>query len=240
MTAARPDLPLSGDLWDRYVRAHRNGIRTRALALLSEFLDTVVQEPQQHRDRFCDWLCRTRYDEHDEDVPVQFPVVRDLLVPYLLRAAQERRVPHLRWLYQIAHSPNGYRVLPPPAEGPPPLFGPMALELSTEIDPNDRASWRLLLDHMLRIMDYGAHHLHQGHGLVLADDICLEALAAAQATVERAPRGMLDPAQVNRFVLLEGAYAGWFSYTAAQADEEFIIWCARRGIDLPIDLTYQW
>lgn len=109
-------------------------------------------------------------------------------------------------------------------------FQQAILERALQVAPDDPALWSLHFQRLVVALDYGSHHLGEGHGLVDGTDEEYQALLQeARHVLHNAPQGALDRRDVADFEEQARMYQDWFDYVQADSNESFGEWCQQRG-----------
>lgn len=226
------------DRWLQYVDALHRGLRKDALKVLDVFIEDLESHPNQVRDAFCAWLCAEALDRrhgyqswHTREVPLQHPLSWRVLRPYFESAYRRRLMPALRWLYQYPDW-ELHRAVVAAVDGQAAAgnFQQAILQRALSVAPDDPALWSLRFQSLVGALDYGSHHLGEGHGFVDGTDEEYQALLQeGRDVLESAPPGALDRQDVADFEEQARMYQDWFDYVQADPDESFEQWCQQRG-----------
>ncbi len=235
------------DLWVRYVTTLRRGLRRDALSTLDSFIDRLESQPVHVRDDFCRWVCVEALDRRhgwqswqDRDVPLQHPLTWRVMRPYFEAAYRRRQMPALRWLYVYPDWELKREVVAAVDDtDASDSVTKTILDRAFSVAPGDPALWHLRFAYLVDALEYGSHHLNEGHGLVDgADEEYQDLVREARTVRDTAPAGALQPEDLGDFALQERLYQDWFDYVAVDAAEPFVDWCAHRGRNYHFPTAY--
>ncbi len=142
-------------LWDAYLAAERDRIRSVVIPALDGFVDALLESPP---DIWKPWAKNVAADVSDRssDTPVRFPLFRRAILPALAEGVLSREPGCARWLASfealLVNSPD------PPL--PPGLRTSVALLAeAVRIDPADDIARRRLIDRHASYLEYTLHEL---------------------------------------------------------------------------------
>jgi hypothetical protein len=145
-------------LWDSYLAAERDCIRTVMIPALDRFLDALLESPPEI---WKPWAKKIAADISDRAAatPMRFPLFRRAVLPALAEGVLRQEPGCARWLASfeslLFHSPEP--LLPPELRTSVGL-----LAEAVRIDPADDAARRRLIDRHASYLEYTLHELPIG------------------------------------------------------------------------------
>jgi len=198
----------------QYLDAYDFGIKNVRNTALANFISAVKSLAPEAREVTLEHLCPLVF-EKPGSFPVQFPLMRELLVPYLLENFHARRLPHVRWLAQCAAQSEMIK------EATGGLEKKQLLQLALEIEPQDSASWQLLAQEHFEILDFATHHLPEA--LVIREEVCRRELSSlAQIFMQDSET---RARYQTRYDYLHEVLDDWERFQAEVDVGSFAAWC---------------
>lgn len=145
-------------LWAEYLQAERDRLRGLSLECLERFVDELLAENCAVRREWALDVAASVSD-HSADIPVRFPLFRQVLLPVLVDGVLQNQPGCARWLAHfesmLFHSkedslPRNLRT----AAG--------LLRAAVELDPNDTLARHRLVEENARYMEYTLHEIPAG------------------------------------------------------------------------------
>jgi hypothetical protein len=199
------------ELWDDYLRAERDRVRSVMMPALDRFIDRLLQEPASTWQAWARDVASAVSDRGAE-TPIRFPLFRRVLLPALAEGVTRVEPGCARWLASFES------LLLETRDNDLPTNLQTAVGLLTEavrVDPTDDIARKRLVDRHAAYLEYTLHELpagvlygHDGATAEQCDEL-LELLADFKRHVEAT-------AQTDRFARLVQdcdfyfrAYAGY-------------------------------
>jgi hypothetical protein len=215
----RPELK---HLWDLYVAAEDGPVRIDALAALGAVVDDVATTDDR------DDLARValRWEAHGRHRRLREPLMQTVVRPYLADHLPEPDAV----LAMLRVVPGGgfddYVGMDPITHDG--RVGALKHALALVDDPR---LWDALVDIRIGHLEWGTHHLDEGHGLVDGSfEEYLLILADTLFLIGQAPTGSLDDARWAEVEEQWQLMRDWRSFADAGRDgADFSVWCRLQG-----------
>ena len=156
--------PSLEQLWQAYLAAEQVRVRGEVMPALDRFISALLQHPAAEWHSWALAIARQMADE-GKDIPVRFPLFRQVLLPALIVGILDEKPGAARWLAHfdmlLYHCREFMKQLPDHLKTPVVL-----LEEAIRVDPEDSASRKQLAK---KHADYLAYTIHEVPSGVLYD-----------------------------------------------------------------------
>lgn len=213
------DLEIS-NLWNDYAETRNKGLKKNANVKLQSLIQYLNTKSKEDRKKFVDYLCIERFEKQNIK-DFQQPIIEGLIIPILVEKIEEKKMPYLRWMYQLNVFSNcNYRKI----DNFEYYVSWDILLDANKIDPSDINTVCLLLNNYIDRLWYGSHHLPE---FILIEenevDILLEQidyLLVKYKTEIKNIKSIVSDAEYYREL-----YKSWFEYKKEDLDICFVEWC---------------
>jgi hypothetical protein len=146
--------------WIKYQIQRELGLKKNSNKILNEFINELKNSPCDLKEHFVKDLLRKIYDEGIE-FELQYPLLKYIIFPQLIKDFVGKSMPGIRWLYQIPYVDEACSIQLNELLNSEDT-GEEILSLALEINEEDRISQKLLLNHYLSSLEFGIHEVPYG------------------------------------------------------------------------------
>ncbi len=205
----------------RYIDAHEQGIPKLRNQALDSLIECVQSLSPERKSAIQEQFCRILFDQEtgfsaDTPIPIQFPLLRDLLVPYLTEAWHQGRMPQVRWLARslsFGAQPTDEQLAR--------LSREEFLNRALELDPSDEQSWVMLAAEHIEVLDWATHHVPDA--MIMNEAPCQAAVDALHKIFENSSAAQAR--YLQRCGYYERLLEDWAAYEKEVETGSFLQWC---------------
>ena len=213
-------------LWKEYQNKRNLGLKKDSNSLLNQFINQL--KDKYINEEFVRFILGKVYDENVE-FDLQYPLLKHIIFPVLVNDYKEKRMPGIRWLWQIPYIDEECNLKIDELVGSEELRETILL-LALEVDNNDIISQQLLLHYYVSYLEFGIHELPQG--LLISLDEGFEIVKKIEELIVKYKYdNLLVELITNAIYLYERLFSEWKEYKSQNEIKYFDIWCEMNNFD---------
>lgn len=213
-------------LWKEYQNKRNLGLKKDSNSLLNQFINQL--KGKYINEEFVRFILGKVYDENVE-FDLQYPLLKHIIFPVLVNDYKEKRMPGIRWLWQIPYIDEECNLKIDELVGSEELRETILL-LALEVDNNDIISQQLLLHYYVSYLEFGIHELPQG--LLISLDEGFEIVKKIEELIVKYKYdNLLVELITNAIYLYERLFSEWKEYKSQNEIKYFDIWCEMNNFD---------
>ncbi|MEW9936863.1 hypothetical protein AB2T96_08935 [Clostridium butyricum] len=216
-------------LWNDYAETRNIGLKKIANKKLDKLIEYLDSKSENDKQKFVEYLCNQRF-EKGKIKDFQQPIVEKIILPIVVDAVKNDKMPYLRWIYQLQlYSCCNYRNI----DNIEYYNSKDILIRANSIDPTDIKTVVLLIKVYMDRLWFGSHHLPE---YILIEEKEVDSLLEKLEQLLDKYKDKLDKI---KFILedmkyYDDLYKSWFNYKSENANIKFIEWCENHN------KTYSW
>lgn len=213
-------------LWNEYQDKKNLGLKKDANNLLNQFINQL--KGKDIIEEFARFILGKVYDENVE-FDLQYPLLKQIIFPVLVKDYKEKRMPSIRWLWQVSYINEEFNLKTDELVGNE-IWIESLLLLALNVDNNDVVSQKLLLHYYISSLEFGIHELPQG--LLITLDEGFELIKKIEELILKYKYEKLLVKRItNAMYLCKRLFCEWKEYRLQNEIKYFDIWCDMNNFD---------
>lgn len=213
-------------IWSEYQEKRNLGLKKEANKTLNKLIAYILNLNNEKQSKFVDYICSKKFEE-EEEFHLQFPLVSKVIFPHLLSAIDQKKMPQIRWLYQLKFYQD-YAIRLIEEKVGTEFSDEKILKLANQISPNDEKTIKLLLDLYFDSLWYGSHHFPEF--ILLNKKIVIQILSDLKSIIKKyCDSELINNDLIADYEYYEKLYYDWFKFTESKEDLNFEEWCKKNN-----------
>ncbi|GMQ57235.1 hypothetical protein AN1V17_16300 [Vallitalea sediminicola] len=208
-------------IWLEYAKAYNSGLKKRSKKLMDDVIVYLKSADKNLLELFADYCSEAKYDKNP-DLIIQYPLVKEVILPYLIEKSQQKSPIHMRWLYMFMRTDKVFYKLVVNEFGNP---FQLLLE-SYDLNPHDRITIDTIMKGYINDLWYGSHHIPEG--VIYEKDYCITLLSDFKDFLERLPIKLKEKYS-SEYQYYYNLYTDWYTFKDLNIHMNFVDWCCQHN-----------